>query len=144
MQGRYLCRWRGSYPRPRRIAEPAETLARRLLHLMGMGFPGSHPLFLASGYARTKYSQLCFYECDLLMLWGPFDNRVTVSWRHCSKAKVIHIDIDRPKSAKREVDISYEGDVKAYLQLLACSAQPGRGLAGKNKCLEKNTFEILQ
>ena len=72
--------------------------------LMGLGaFPGEHPLSMGMmGMHGTYCANMAVHYSDLVICSGArFDDRVTgkVS-EFCPYAKVIHIDIDRPRSGR--------------------------------------------
>jgi acetolactate synthase-1/2/3 large subunit len=72
--------------------------------LMGLGaVPSDHPLFMGMlGMHAARYTNLALEECDLLIAVGVrFDDRATGRVeRFCSKAAIIHIDIDPAEIGK--------------------------------------------
>lgn len=73
------------------------------------------------GLFGTKCANLASAEADLLIAVGArFDNRVTCSLdKYCSKAKIIHIDIDPAEIGKNvAADIPIVGDIKHVLRKL--------------------------
>lgn len=88
--------------------------------LLGMGsFPETDPLSLSmAGMHGTKYANLSFTECDLIIAVGVrFDDRVTGKLSEFApRADVIHIDIDPAEIGKNiKVLIPVVGDAKTVL-----------------------------
>jgi acetolactate synthase-1/2/3 large subunit len=87
--------------------------------LRGLGaFPGSHPLYLGMiGMHGTKHANQLIEEADIVLALGVrFDDRATGKiTEFCSKAKIIHIDIDKAEIDK--IMISYKSiciDLKSF------------------------------
>ncbi len=88
--------------------------------LMGKGsFPETDPLSLGmAGMHGTKYANLAFTECDLIIAVGVrFDDRITGKLSEFAPgAEVIHIDIDPAEIGKNiKVLIPIVGDAKTIL-----------------------------
>lgn len=88
--------------------------------LLGIGsFPETDPLSLSmAGMHGTKYANLAFTECDLIIAVGVrFDDRVTGKLSEFApEADVIHIDIDPAEIGKNiKVLVPVVGDAKIVL-----------------------------
>ncbi len=91
--------------------------------LMGLGaVPSDHPLFMGMlGMHAARYTNLAIEECDLLIAVGVrFDDRATGRVeRFCSKAAVIHIDIDPAEISKLKLaHTGIAGDAGQVLEAL--------------------------
>ncbi|GMJ01719.1 ACETOLACTATE SYNTHASE, TRIAZOLOPYRIMIDINE RESISTANT 5, IMIDAZOLE RESISTANT 1 [Hibiscus trionum] len=102
--------------------------------LMGLGsFPSSDPLSLQMlGMYGTVYANYAVDKCDLLLAFGVrFDDRVTGKLEaFASRAKIVHIDIDRLEIGKnKQPHMSICSDVKLALK-------------GMNKVLESKGAKL--
>jgi len=102
----------------REFAKTAEIPV--ITSLMGKGsFPETDPLSLGmAGMHGTKYANLAFTECDLIIAVGVrFDDRITGKLSEFApEAEVIHIDIDPAEIGKNvKVLIPIVGDAKTIL-----------------------------
>ncbi len=89
--------------------------------LMGLGaYPGTDKQFLGMlGMHGTYEANMAMHHCDVLIAIGArFDDRVTGNIeKFCSKAKIIHVDIDPSSISKNvRVDIPIVGTVEQVLQ----------------------------
>jgi len=89
--------------------------------LMGLGaYPGTDKQFLGMlGMHGTYEANMAMHHCDVLIAIGArFDDRVTGNVeKFCSKAKIIHIDIDPSSISKNvRVDIPIVGNVDNVLK----------------------------
>ena len=103
-----------------------------VMTLMALGtMPVDHPLSLGMlGMHAARYTNLALDECDLLIAVGArFDDRATGKVAaFCSKAKIIHIDIDPAELDKiKTAHIAIGADVgEALTQLLPAVAENTR------------------
>ncbi len=89
--------------------------------LMGLGaYPGTDKQFLGMlGMHGTYEANMAMHHCDVLIAIGArFDDRVTGNIeKFCSKAKIIHVDIDPSSISKNvRVDIPIVGTVEQVLR----------------------------
>ncbi len=89
--------------------------------LMGLGaYPGTDRQFLGMlGMHGTYEANMAMHHCDVLIAIGArFDDRVTGNIeKFCTKAKIIHVDIDPSSISKNvRVDIPIVGTVDQVLQ----------------------------
>ena len=89
--------------------------------LMGLGaYPGTDRQFLGMlGMHGTYEANMAMHHCDVLVAIGArFDDRVTGNVeKFCSKAKIIHVDIDPSSISKNvRVDVPIVGTVDNVLQ----------------------------
>lgn len=89
--------------------------------LMGLGaYPGTDRQFLGMlGMHGTYEANMAMHHCDVLIAIGArFDDRVTGNIeKFCTKAKIIHVDIDPSSISKNvRVDIPIVGTVEQVLQ----------------------------
>lgn len=103
-----------------------------VMTLMALGcMPVDHPLSLGMlGMHAARYTNLALDECDLLIAVGArFDDRATGKVAaFCSKAKIIHIDIDPAELDKiKTAHIAIGADVgEALTQLLPAVTESSR------------------
>jgi len=103
-----------------------------VMTLMALGcMPVDHPLSLGMlGMHAARYTNLALDECDLLIAVGArFDDRATGKVAaFCSKAKIIHIDIDPAELDKiKTANLAIGADVgEALTQLLPAVAENAR------------------
>ncbi len=88
--------------------------------LMGLGgYPGTDKQFLGMlGMHGTYEANMAMHHCDVLLAVGArFDDRVTGNVeKFCSKAKIIHVDIDPSSISKNvRVDVPIVGRVSDVL-----------------------------
>ncbi len=91
--------------------------------LMGLGaFSADEPLYLGMlGMHAQTFTNLLIEEADLIVALGVrFDDRATGQAKHfCSKAKIIHIDIDNAEIDKiKQSHFSLCADARAALEAL--------------------------
>ncbi len=89
--------------------------------LMGLGaYPATDKQFLGMlGMHGTYEANMAMHHCDVLVAIGArFDDRVTGNVeKFCSKAKIIHVDIDPSSISKNvRVDVPIVGNVDNVLQ----------------------------
>ncbi|MEO6814561.1 MAG: biosynthetic-type acetolactate synthase large subunit [Ginsengibacter sp.] len=97
--------------------------------LLGLsGFPTDHPLYVGYLGMHGNYGpNVNTNECDLLIAVGMrFDDRVTGDVnRYATKAKIIHIDIDKAEINKIiHADVGINANAKEALQLLTEQIHP--------------------
>ena len=120
----------GAAPAAVDLAEKANLPT--VMTLMALGaMPVDHPLSLGMlGMHGARYTNLALDECDLLIAVGArFDDRATGKVAaFCSKAKIIHIDIDPAELDKiKTAHIGITADVSNALhQLLPAVAENDR------------------
>ena len=112
----------------RQFAERARIpIAMTLLGIGGI--PASHPLNLGMmGMHGEAWVNTAIQEADLLLAFGMrFDDRVTGNLKtYAINARKIHIDIDPAEIGKNvKVDVGLVGDLRAMLERLTPSVQPG-------------------
>jgi acetolactate synthase-1/2/3 large subunit len=109
---------------------------------MGKGcFPEDHPLSLGVvGMHGTREANALMLEADVLFAVGVrFSDRTTGNIdEFCSKAKIVHADIDAAEIGKnRIVDISIIGDANKILNQLAVSLLKNMQKRKKNEWVER-------
>ena len=116
---------------------------------MGLGaMPTQHPLFLGMlGMHGARYTNLALDECDVLLAAGVrFDDRATGNPSHfCSKAHIIHIDIDASELDKIKIPaIGINADIGAATAYLLEHAQPQQRPAWRQEIAELRTRYPLE
>ncbi len=112
------------------VKELAEKLKSPVTNtLLGKGaFPETNPLSVGMlGMHGTAYANKCLIDCDLIVSIGSrFDDRISGNTaKFCTKAKKIHIDIDKAEIDKLiQTDHHLIGDAKEILKELIKFVRP--------------------
>lgn len=120
--------------------------------LMGLGcFPSNDSLFLGMlGMHGAPYTNLVLNETDLLIAFGVrFDDRATGKIAEfCSKASIIHVDIDPAELDKnKSTNFSVAADIRMVLDelILLIDKNPREEWMAEIKVIKKaNPFPISQ
>ena len=109
------------------LAELASLPTTMTLMALGV-LPADHPLSLGMlGMHAARHTNLALEECDLLIAVGArFDDRATGNpEQFCTRAQVVHIDIDAAELDKiRRTEVSIGADVATTLKQLLRHIEP--------------------